>query len=147
MKIQRSIEIASRPKKIWPFLVEPEKIIKWCVTFKKFEYTAGRHIGLDTPVYVEEKAGGPLLMKLNCIVTKWVENEKFVFKMTSGTFVKSYEQRCFLTPTPSGSTFTFMKELVLPFGIVSKLIGAFMQRRSEAHVKQMLMQLKSMAEA
>ncbi len=30
MKVQRSIEIAAPPEKIWPFLVEPEKILKWC---------------------------------------------------------------------------------------------------------------------
>ncbi len=32
MKVQRSIEIAATPEKIWSFLVEPEKILRWCIT-------------------------------------------------------------------------------------------------------------------
>jgi uncharacterized protein YndB with AHSA1/START domain len=146
MKVKRSVEIAAPPEKVWPFLVEPDNILKWCITFKKFKYTTEQRSGVGTPFYVEEKAGGPL-MKLKFAVTEWVENEKFVFKMTSGTSVKSYEQRWTLEPTPSGSTFTFMEEVELPFGIIGKLIGAVIRRSSEAHVKQMLTALKSLAGA
>jgi len=39
MRVERSVEIAAPPEKIWPFLVEPEKILEWCITFEKFEYT------------------------------------------------------------------------------------------------------------
>ena len=35
MKVQRSIEIAAPPEKIWPFLVEPDNILKWCITLGK----------------------------------------------------------------------------------------------------------------
>ena len=146
MKVQRSIVIAAPPEKIWPFLIEPEKIVKWFNLLQKFEYTGDKRGGVGTTFYYEEKSGGQL-MKLNYVVTEWVENEKFVFKMTSGTSVKSYEQRWTLEPTPSGSTFTFMEEVELPFGIIGKLIGAVIRRSSEAHVKQMLTALKSLAGA
>ena len=146
MKVNKSIDIVAPPEKVWPFLVEPDNILKWCITFKKFEYTTEQRSGVGTPLYVEEKAGGPL-MKLNFTVTEWVENEKLAFKMTSGTSVKSYEQRWVLKPTASGSTFTFMEEVELPFGVIGKLIGSVTQRISEGHVKQMLTELKSLAEA
>jgi len=29
MKVQRSIDITAPPEKIWPFLVEPNKVLKW----------------------------------------------------------------------------------------------------------------------
>ena len=67
--------------------------------------------------------------------------------MTSGSGVKGYEQRWAIEATPSGSTFTFMEEVELPFGIIGKLMGAVGQRSSEAHVKEMLAKLKSLAEA
>jgi uncharacterized protein YndB with AHSA1/START domain len=102
MKAERSIEIETLPERVWPFLVEPEKILKWCITFKKFEYTGEQRSGVGTPFYVEEKAGGPL-MKLNFTVTEWVENERLAFKMTSGSFVKHYEQRWMVGAAPSGS--------------------------------------------
>ena len=146
MRVERSIEIAAPPEKIWPFLVEPEKILKWCITFKKFEYTSEQRSGVGTPFYIEEKAAGPL-MKLNFTVTEWVENEKLAFSMTSGTGVKGYEQRWTVEATPSGSRFTFMEEVELPFGILGKLIGLVGQNTSKATVGKMLVILKSLAEA
>jgi uncharacterized protein YndB with AHSA1/START domain len=146
MKVQKSIEIAAPPDKIWPFLVEPEKILKWCITFLKFEYTGEQRSGVGTTFYLEEKAGGPL-MKLNFRITEWVENKRVAFSMISGTFVKGYEQSWTVEATPSGSRFTLMEEVKLPYGIIGKIMGLFAQRGSEATVGKMLPKLKSLAEA
>ena len=146
MKVQRSIDVAVAPDKVWPFLVEPEKILQWCITFKKFEYTGEQHSGVGTLFYVEEKASGPL-MKLNFAVTEWFDNEKLAFSMTSGTGVRNYEQRWAIAAVPSGSRFTFMEQVELPFGVIGRLLGAVVQRSSEAKVKQMLSILKKLAEA
>ena len=145
MRIQKSIEIAAPPEKIWPFLVKPDSILKWCITFKKFEYTSEQRSGVGTPFYVEEKAGGPL-MKLNFAVTEWVDNERLAFSMTSGTGVKGYEQRWTVETTPSGSRFTFTENVKLPFGIIGKLIGLVGQSTSQATAGKMLVILKGLAE-
>jgi len=146
MRVQRSIEIAALPDRIWPFLIEPEKILKWCITLQKFEYTSEQRRGVGTTIYFEEKAGGPL-MKLNFTVTEWVDNERLTFNMTSGNFAKGYEQRWTLEATPSGSRFTFMEDFKLPYGIVGKILGLFARFGSQANVKKMLTKLKSLAEA
>ena len=146
MKVQKSIEIAAPPEKIWPFLVEPDKTLKWCITFLKLEYTGEQRSGVGTTFYLEEKAGGPL-MKLNFRITEWVENERVAFSMISGNFVKGYEQSWTVEATPSGSRFTFMEEVKLPYGIIGKIMGLFAQRGSEATVAKMLPKLKSLAEA
>jgi len=146
MKVQKSIEIAAPPEKIWPFLVEPDKILKWCITFLKFEYTSEQHSGAGTTFYLEEKAGGPL-MKLNFKITEWVENEKVAFSMTSGSFVKGYNQSWTVEKAPSGSSFTFMEEVKLPYGILGKIMGLVAGRGSEDTVDKMLPKLKGLAEA
>src|SRR4030042_6389870 len=146
MRAQRSIEIAAAPEKIWPFLVEPEKILQWCITFQKFEYTGEQRGGVGTPFYVEEKAGGPL-MKLNFAVTDWAENERLAFRMTSGTFVKGYDQSWTVESIPLGSRVTLMEQVEMRFGIIGKLLGLVGQRSSETHVGEMLAKLKSLAEA
>ncbi len=69
MKIQRSIAVAAAAEKIWPFLVEPERIPKWCITIRKLRHTSGQRSGLRTPFYSEERAVGRL-MKLNFVVTE-----------------------------------------------------------------------------
>jgi uncharacterized protein YndB with AHSA1/START domain len=147
MRVQRSIHIAAPPEKIWPFLVEPEKILKWCITFRKFEYTGDQHSGIGMPFYVEEKAGPMPLMKLNFKIREWVENERIAFSMTSGSVVKDYEQGWTIRATPSGSTFNFMEDVELPFGIIGKLIGLVGKSMSKATAGQMLVILKSLAEA
>ena len=146
MKVQKSIEISAPPNKIWPFLIEPEKILKWCITFLKFEYTGEQRSGAGSTFYLEEKAGGPL-MKLNFRITEWVENERVAFSMISGNFVKGYVQSWTVEATPSGSRFTFMEEVKLPYGIIGKIMGLFAKRGSEATVGKMLPKLKSLAEA
>ena len=146
MKVHKSIEIAAPPEKIWPFLVDPDKILKWCITFLKFEYTSEQHSGVGTTFYLEEKAGGPL-MKLNFKITEWVENEKVTFSMTSGNFVKGYDQSWTIQAIPSGSSFTFKEEVVLPYGVLGKIMGFVAGRGSEATVGKMLPKLKSLTEA
>ena len=147
MKVQRSTEIAVPPEKIWPFLIEPEKILKWCITFRKFEYTGEQHSGVGTPIYIEEKAGPMPLMKLNFKVTEWLENERIAFRMTSGTGVNGYEQSWALQAIPSGSRFTFMENVELPFGVAGKFIGLVGQNTSKATARKMMVSLKSLAEA
>ncbi|MCK5096780.1 MAG: SRPBCC family protein, partial [Desulfobacteraceae bacterium] len=60
MKVEKSIEISAAPEKIWPFLVDPAKIVMWFDTYKKCEYTSEKHSGVGTTYYIEEKVPGPL---------------------------------------------------------------------------------------
>lgn len=146
MEAQKSIDIAAPPEKIWPYMIEPEKILRWCITFQKFEYTGEQRSGVGTTFYVEEKAGSPL-MKINFRVTEWKENEKIAFSMISGNFVKGYEQHWKVDATPSGSLFSFMEEVTMPYGIIGKIIGKLGEGSSTATVDKMLLKLKSLAEA
>ena len=146
MKVQSSIDIAAPPQKVWPFLVEPEKILKWCITYQKFEYTGAQRPGVGSTFYLEEKAGGPLT-KLNFTVTDWVENQRLACKMTSGNFLKGYEQKMTVEAIPSGSRFTFAEDIKLPYGVIGSMMGFFARSSSQAHVKEMMGKLKNLAEA
>ncbi len=133
-------------EKIWPYLVEPEKILKWCLTVKTIRRTSEQRSGIRTPFYFEERAVGRL-MKINFIVTEWIVNESVAFKMTSGNLVKGYEQRYTIVATPSGNRVTCSENVKLPWGIIGKFAGLFRRSVSEAHLKHMLVKLKSLAEA
>jgi uncharacterized protein YndB with AHSA1/START domain len=146
MRIQKAIDITAPPERIWPFFVEPEKVLQWYSTFKRFDYTSNQHSGVGTPIYIEEQAVGPM-MKLHFECTEWKENEKLALQMVSGSGVKSYKQVWSLERIPSGSRFTFMEEIELPFGIIGKLMGLIGQRMSEATVSKIQLKLKSLVEA
>ena len=146
MIVKKSIEIAAPPEKIWPFMVEPDNILKWCITFRKFEYSGEKRRGEGTPLYIEEKAGPMPLMQLNFVVTELVENKRFAFKLTSGNMTRKYEQSWSIESIPSGSRFTFVEDFELPYGIFGKLFGPLAQRSSGATVKKMLAILKELVE-
>jgi uncharacterized protein YndB with AHSA1/START domain len=145
MKIEQSIEIAAGAEKIWPFLIEPENIVKWCSTVKTISHTSQQRTGLKTHFYFEERAGGRL-MKLHFVITEWIVNRSIAFKMTSGNVVKGYEQRYTLEPIPSGTRFTCFENVILPFGIMGKFLELFRRPVSEAHIRRMLLQLKILGE-
>ncbi len=113
---------------------------------KKFNYTSEQRSGVGTTFYFEEESSGTL-MKLNFIVTEWAQNGKLSFKMTSGNFVKDYQQTWTIGDTPSGSRFLYMEDIKMPYGIVGKFIGLFAQFSSLSTIKKMLGKLKSLVEA
>jgi len=146
MKLRRSIVIKATRENIWPFLVDPEKIIKWCTPVNVIRHTSPQHSGLRTAFYFEEKAVGRI-MKLQFVVTEWVLNRSVAFKMTSGNVVKSYEQRYTIESVPSGSCCTCYEEVTLPYGILGKFAGLFRKFTSNKLLDRMLLNLKYAVEA
>ncbi len=145
MKIQRSIEIKASPEKIWPFLIEPEKIMKWFNLLRKFEYTGDKRSGVGTTFYYEEKSGGQL-MKLNYKVAEWVENKKLAFSVTSGSLKKD-DQIWSIEAIPSGSRFTMFEDVEMPMGIIGKIIGAlFGGMMIGKNMEKILANLRGLAE-
>jgi len=145
MKVEKSIEISASPGEIWPFLVQPEKVVKWFDSFKKCEYTGEKHSGIGTTYYVEEKVPGPL-RKINFEAVDWDDNERLTLKMVSGKNVSSYEIRWQLTESPSGSTFHFVEDVGMPFGFIGKVLGKVGQRTADKMVEGMLVKLKNLSE-
>ena len=140
------MESAASPEIVWSVMVDPEKINHWCLPIKKFRPTGGQSGGVGSTFSFEERAAG-MLMKLNFVITEWVENRSMAFKMTSGNLVKGYEQRYTIETTPEGSRFTCTEDVELPFGILGKFAWLFRKSFSEGHLERMLLKLKSLAEA
>ena len=86
-------------------------------------------------------------MKMNFEVTEWVENKRIRLKMISGASLKSYEQLWTLSPTDTGTEFTFYEEIVFPLGVIGKLGGLVTQGSSNKFVMEMQAKLKSIVEA
>jgi uncharacterized protein YndB with AHSA1/START domain len=146
MKMLVSIEIAAAAEKIWPFLVEPEKIRKWAFTVKKIHFTSEQISGPNTTFYFEERAASPLIT-LNLVVTEWVLDERISFRMISSNLVKDYEQKYTIETIPSGSRFTCYENVKLPYGVIGKILGPFRQPVSENYLKRSFKKLKNLVEA
>ena len=145
MRVEKSVEVAAPPEKIWSFLIEPKKVLQWYIPLQKFEYSSDQSGNAGASLYFEEKVAGRL-MKLNCVVTECIENKRFAFKMTSGSMMKSYEEKWTIENITPGCRFTFVEHGELPYGIVGKFIEPFVQRMSGSTIDKMLSKLKSLVE-
>ena len=146
MRVENSIEIAAPAEKIWPFLIEPEKILKWFTLLQKFEYTGDKKSGAGTTFYYEEKSG-PQLMKLNFKVTEWVENERLAFVMTSGP-LKRDDEVWSIKAAPAGSTVTLTMDVEMPWGVIGKTLDTLcVGRLVGKHQEEMLANLKTLLES
>ena len=146
MRVQKSIDIAASPEKIWPYLIEPEKILAWFTSLQSFEYTGEKREGVGTRFYWVEKAHGSPI-RLNFAITERVENERLAFSNTSGNTASSYGLGWAVASTPRGSRFTFDEELELPFGLVSKIFGWLAGCREKYDMGKRLGKLKRLVEA
>jgi carbon monoxide dehydrogenase subunit G len=146
MKAHGSIEIAAPPERIWPFLVEPEQVIRWSDTCKKYQYAGEQHTGVGTKYYLEEQAGGPL-MKITFEAKEWTVNKKLLLKMISGSGVKDYQQTYSLEKTTLGSRLDFVELVEMPMGILGKLIGLMAEPMSVKTIARIQLKLKELVEA
>jgi uncharacterized protein YndB with AHSA1/START domain len=145
MKVQKKIVINALPEMVWPFLIEPDKILKWCITLESFEYTSPQKKGKHSTFRYIDK-GAVHKVEVNCIITEWIENQIISFKMTSGTHFKSYEGTWMIESAQGKSTFSFEEKTKMPFGIIGKLVGIFSEKRAAAVVDNMLKRLKILVE-
>ena len=146
MRVQRSIEIAAPPEKIWPYLVEPEKILAWFTLLQSFEYTSEKHDCVGTCFCWEETARGSPI-KLSFAITEWSQNERLAFSNATANLENSYELAWTLASTPQGSRFTFAEELELPFGNFGKIMGVLAGCREKYDIGKRLAKLKRLVEA
>jgi hypothetical protein len=145
LRINKSIAISATAVEIWPLLTEPGNILRWCPV-ETIRHTGPQRAGLNTAFYFEERVIGQLL-RMNFVVTEWVVNRRVAFKMTSGNFVKGYEQIYTIENIPSGSRFSCCEDVKLPYGFLGRAAGIFRRFTSEARLERMLVKLKSIAEA
>lgn len=145
MKVEKSIQISAPPQKIWPYLIDPQKLPLWFNTFKRCEFAGEKRTGVGTTYYVEEKVPGPL-RKISFEAAGWDENKHLNLRMTSGKNVSGYEIEFSLKPQQSGTIFHFSENVGMPFGPIGKILGALGRRTAERMVEGMLVELKRLSE-
>ncbi len=146
MKAQGSIVVNAPAEKIWPYLVEPEKVLLWSSTYKKYEYKGDQHSGVGTHLYLEEATGGPLV-KADFEATVWEDCKGLVLHMVSGSGVKRYQQTYRLEPVDQGCRLTFEEVIELPWGVFGRIIGLLGEGGSKSTIKKIQLKLKSLVEA
>jgi uncharacterized protein YndB with AHSA1/START domain len=145
MYVTMSVDIDAPPETVWRFLVEPELAKKWFTALKVYDWTSDPASGVGSTFYWEEEAGGRTY-KLHFETVEWNPPFVFGYRMTSGDFFKSYDERWVIEATASGSRFTFNDRIKFPFGPLGVIIGWFAARTARKTGVTVLANLKRFAE-
>jgi uncharacterized protein YndB with AHSA1/START domain len=139
-----AVDIAAPANVVWNWIVEPEKYLAWNPDFSEYTVVEERQDKVGTLYYVVgEKAGGPI--KLDCVVTEWVVNERFSFRGTSKDGTKA-EGTFTIEPTAEGRRVAFEEDLELP-GVKGKIIEVlFLKKAKMKNIEESLQKLKKAVE-
>jgi uncharacterized protein YndB with AHSA1/START domain len=145
MLVSMSVDIEAPPKKVWPYLVEPDKTMEWFTALEEFTWTS-QPGGVGSTFHWYEEAGGRKY-NLDFVTTEWVENRVFGYRMVDGDFFKSYNERWVIDETPSGCRFTFNDHIEFPYGPFGKIIGWFAAHTARKTGGEILGNMKRIIEA
>lgn len=144
MNVSMSVDINTTPEKVWVYLVVPEKTMKWYSMLEKFEWDSQKR-GIGASFYWEERVRGKIYSN-HFKTTEWIENKVFAFEMTKGNYFISYTEKWEIKKTSTGCAFSFNDSMVFPYGPLGKIMGWFGERMAQKSSKEMLQNLKVLAE-
>ena len=144
MKLEKSIDIKSPPKKLWPLLYQKENLMRWHPNVEEFDYIGDQRSGLGAKFYMVGKHDGRL-MKSVCKVTDWQENKTFTFNEIWG-MTKKFETRFTIEPTKTGSRLTIFWDAVMPYWIIGQIMQWMMSKQWVEMSNKMLENIKKLAE-
>ena len=114
MKVSKEVQIAAPPERIWPFLVEPEKIKKWFTTLVKFDYTSNQRTGVHIPIYFEETFSNRHL-EIHAVVDEWVQDRRIAIRAIRSNYPRRYDIEWTIEPSASGSSVTCIEHFEFPY--------------------------------
>jgi len=138
------IDIAAPAKVVWRWIVEPEKYLVWNTDFTEYTIVDATEEKVGTTLHMVGVKGGAAI-RLDCVVTEYVEQERYSFRGTSkeGTEIEGVFT---LGPTAEGCRVSFEEELTLP-GIKGKIIEAlFLKKAKMKNIEESLQKLKEAVE-
>lgn len=138
------IDITAPANVVWNWIAEPEKYLVWNTDFTEYAIVDATEGKAGTTFHmVGVKGGAPI--RLDCVVTQCVENERFSFKGTSKEGMK-VEGIFTIEPMGEGCRVSFEEELTLP-GVKGKIIEAlFLKKAKMKNIEESLQKLKEAVE-
>jgi len=145
MKVEKSIDIAASPEKLWPLLFKKENLLKWHPNAQEFDYIGDQHSGVGAKFYMVGKPDGRIIRSI-CEITEWQENKKFTFHEIWG-MTKKFETEFIIEPTKTGSRLTIFWDTVMPYGIIGQIMLWMMGKQWVKMSEKMLENIKKLAES
>lgn len=110
-ELNESVWINAKPEDVWPFLVEPEKLLQWLTEMQTFEWTEEGPLGTGSRYYVMKKVRGQV-RRYDSEVTQWNKNRVFGFTSETLGFSR-VEGEWEVAPEGAGCRFTMREKITV----------------------------------
>ena len=144
MKVEKSIEIAASPEKLWPLLTKRENLLKWHPSAQTFDFIGDQQSGVGATFYMVGKGDGRLMRSV-CEINEWQENKKFAFHEIWG-MTKKFEAEYIIYATKTGSRLTMIWDTVMPYWIIGQIMLLLFRKQWVKMTDEMLVNIKKLAE-
>ncbi len=145
-RVRTSIKIAALPEEIWPWIVDPERVLVWNTNFQDFRILDDGEGGVGAKFHIREEMRG-MNKEYKMVVTEWIENERFAAKGFS-TEGDELESSYTLESTETGCKVSVEEHFRLEGGAIkNKVLGAlFIERGMEKDIQERFQNLKKVVE-
>lgn len=142
-RIEKSIEIAVPPEKVWPMLFW-DRIPEWLDGIKEAEYKSEEKDSVGATAHVVGETAG-LKVEFDVEITEYTEYEGASWRTTTGNFTAI--GFTILKPTEMGAELTLVIDYDLPYSILGKIVDKLLVGRDmENGFESGLGKLKNMLE-
>ncbi|MCK4637231.1 MAG: SRPBCC family protein [Methanomicrobia archaeon] len=146
LRVKTTIDIAAPANLIWRWITEPGKVLIWNTNYKEYKIIDEKKEKVGTTYYMIQEIRG-VSRRYDFVVTEWIENKRFAFRITSKEVDIDAEHSYTIEPTEKGCRVTFEEDIELG-GVAGKIVGPiFAKRAMKKHREEMLEILKDSVEA
>jgi len=110
-EVKGSVWLNVKPEEVWPYLVEPEKLMQWLTEMHAFEWLDEGPIGVGSRYYVDKEIRGQV-RRYDSEVTRLEENRIFGFVSEAPGFSR-VDGVWKITPEGEGCRFEMRETITL----------------------------------
>lgn len=142
-RIEKAIEIAAPPEKVWSMLYW-DRIPEWLDGIKEAEYTSEEKDVVGATAHVVGETAG-IRVEFDIEITEYLEFEGATWRSTAGNFTAIGLTT--LKPTEAGTELTLVMDYDLPYSILGRIIDKLLVSRDmDSGFERGLEKLKNMLE-
>ena len=141
--VNESVWLNAKPEEVWPYLVEPDRLLQWLTEMRKFEWIDEGPIGVRSRYYVDKEIRGEV-RRYDSEIKRWEENRVFGFTSEAPGFSR-VDGVWELVPEGEGCRFEMRETITL--AKPNPVADWFVKRSATGAIRGFQAQLKRLVES
>jgi uncharacterized protein YndB with AHSA1/START domain len=141
-EVRESVWIEARVEEVWPYLVEPDKLVQWLTEMQHVEWLAEGPVGVGSRGYVNKEIRGQV-GRYDTEIIQFEKNRVYGFVSEAPGFSR-VDGVWELVPEDRGCRFEMRETITL--AKPNRVVDWFVKRRGGKAIREFQVQLKRLVE-